>query len=485
MFRPHECVGRSCPCPFWLVIVLARNQGSGSAILRSVVRWSDDGPLHQVTMTGKRSLPTTRESSSGRWIHFESRTRWRGGQGPHRQGNAIVSDHADVRWLVSESARPYLAAAQRSILDQENILSVNKRLRRAISPQRVALTLEMAQLRIRARRKFEQADRMFFTRQSLEQASGELIAQYKALRFGQGEALADICCGIGGDLVSLARRGSIVGFERDPVLAILAEANLLVAGLTGEVQQVEFPDLDPAGFSSFHFDPSRRNHGRKTIGDLLQPSLPSILQWLPRNRPAGIKVAPATPHHPETPELAEREWIGDARECKQQLIWLGGAERHPGGRTATVVRGERIDQYRAVVGAEPGPQLVATGVQDFVYEPHPTLLAAGLTDKLAEETGLARLAVNVAYLTGSSSVDQPMLTPFRVVDVLPLEVRKTARELERLNAGTLEIKKRCVNNVHYAAFKRIRTNGNEPFVVILSPVGEDSAAIIAKRVPGH
>ncbi|MCH2181937.1 MAG: class I SAM-dependent methyltransferase [Mariniblastus sp.] len=393
-----------------------------------------------------------------------------------------MSDHQDVQWLVSDAAGPHLVAAQQSILEQENILTTTKRLRRDMSPQRAALVLEMVQLRIRARRKFERADRMFFTRRSLEQASGESIARYKALRFKRSERLVDICCGIGGDLLSLANRTTAVGFERDPVLAILAEANLLVEGVSAEVQRGEFPSLDPADFSAFHFDPSRRNHGRKTIGDLLQPSLPSILEWIPSDLPVGIKVAPATPPHRETPERAEREWIGDARECKQQLIWLGGAQHLPGGRTATVVRGERVDQYQAVVDSEKMPQLIAAEVQAFLYEPHPTVLAAGLTDELAGEHGLARLAVNVAYLTGPSPIDQPMLTQFQVVDVLPMEVKKTARELERLNAGPLEIKKRCVSNVYYDAFKRITTKGSEPFVVILSPLGEDSVAIIAKRV---
>ena len=395
----------------------------------------------------------------------------------------IVKEYQDVQWLVSCAAFPHLVAAQQSILEQENILTTTKRLRRDMSPERAAMVLEMVQLRIRARKKFQQADKMFFTRQSLEQSSGESIARYKSLRFKKDQRLADICCGIGGDLLSLAGRTQAVGVERDPVLAILAQANLLVAGAAGEVRAAEFPDVDLADFSAFHFDPNRRHYGRKTIGDLLQPSLPSILEWIPKNCSVGIKVAPATPHHRKTPEMAEREWIGDARECKQQLIWLGGAQRLPGGRTATVVRDEKVDHYQAVVGSGELTQWTTDRVQEFVYEPHPTLLAAGLTDSLAEEQGLARLSVNVAYLTGSSSVDHPFLSRFQVLEVLPMEVKKVARELERLKAGPLEIKKRSVSNVYYDAFKRIKTSGSEPLVVILSPLGDGNAAIIAKRVP--
>ena len=156
---------------------------------------------------------------------------------------------------------------------------------------------------------------MFFTRRSLEQASGEFIADYKAKRFKSNEALADICCGIGGDLMSLAKQTKAAGIDQDPVMAILAMANLDVHGLPGVVRQMEFQAVDRADYSAFHFDPNRRNHGRKTIGDLLQPSLPSILEWIPNNVPVAIKVAPATPQHRDTPGVAELEWIGDSRDA--------------------------------------------------------------------------------------------------------------------------------------------------------------------------
>lgn len=393
-----------------------------------------------------------------------------------------MNENLDIRWLVSEPARPYLVDVQSSILDQENILRIAKRLRRDMTPQRAALVMEMAQLRIRARRKFARSDAMFFTRRSLEQASGEFIAEYKALRFKSKESLADICCGIGGDLLSLARHTKAVGIDRDPAVAILAMANLEACGLPGVVRQMDFQAVDQVDFSAFHFDPNRRNHQRKTVGDLLEPSLPSILAWIPDNTPVAIKVAPATPRHKDTPEMAELEWIGDSRECKQQVVWLGGAQQVAGARTATVVRGDSFNQYRSLAGSDEIPQVITDHVKEFVYEPHPAVLASGLTDALAAEHDLARLAANVAYLTGPAELDQPMMAKFRVIDVLPMEVKKTARELERLHAGPVEFKKRSVNTVYYEAFKRIKTRGSEPFVVILSPTARESVAIIAKRV---
>ena len=45
----------------------------------------------------------------------------------------------------------------------------------------------------------------FFTPVGWEQATDELIAAYKASRFPADGPVADLCCGIGGDLLVLAR----------------------------------------------------------------------------------------------------------------------------------------------------------------------------------------------------------------------------------------------------------------------------------------
>ncbi|MCH2179223.1 MAG: class I SAM-dependent methyltransferase [Mariniblastus sp.] len=393
-----------------------------------------------------------------------------------------MNEKQDFEWLVSAQARPFLSDVQCSIAERENILRVAKRLRREMTSQRAAAVLEMAQLRIRGRKKFQRADEMFFTRRSLEQASGEDIAHHKSLRFRVDGVLADICCGIGGDLLALAQRAFSVGIDKEPVTALFAAANLRVNDLPGESRCLKFEEMDSEEFAAFHFDPSRRNHGRKTVGDLLQPSLPSILEWIPEDRPTAIKVAPATPVHHCTPPIAEWEWIGDGRECKQQVIWLGGAQTLPGGRTATVIKDGKSFQFSPPVGSEQLPQNLAAGIGDYVYEPHATILASGLTDAMAAKNDLARLAKNVAYLTGGDCLESPLMSKFQVIDVLPMEVKKIARELVRLDAGVVEYKRRSVSDVFYDAFKRIKTRGSKSFVVLLSPTLRESVAIIAKRV---
>ena len=110
----------------------------------------------------------------------------------------------DYLWLLSESALPVLNQAEEGFRDKVNALTINKRLRKSISPTRAAIVIEQVLLRQRAKVKFERAGELFFTRKSLEQATSGRIARHKASRFAHLPSVADICCGIGGDLIALA-----------------------------------------------------------------------------------------------------------------------------------------------------------------------------------------------------------------------------------------------------------------------------------------
>lgn len=108
----------------------------------------------------------------------------------------------DIRWLVGPEGAGLLAELGRSA---GSLAAIAERLKRRFSPERVHLALEQIELRRRAARKFPDAPRMFFLPETIQQATDRWIAGYKAGRFPAGEPLADLCCGIGGDLLGLWR----------------------------------------------------------------------------------------------------------------------------------------------------------------------------------------------------------------------------------------------------------------------------------------
>lgn len=402
----------------------------------------------------------------------------------------------DFLWLTSEQAQPVLRKVQKAFLEKVNAVRIAKSLRKKFSPSQSALVMEQAQLRIRAQRKFELADEMFFTRRGLEQASGKRIAKYKADHFVEMVNVADICCGIGADLIALSRRGSsdvprtegvppmTVGLDHDPLTCLFARKNLEVNGISVEsatVEEKEFESFSLEGFDGFHVDPDRRTAGRTVVGTRFSPSLTSVFESVGDSVNLAIKVAPATPAQDYFSDRLEREWIGDNRECKQQILWSGPFVKNPGHRTATYV-GKRgvssISIPESEVGVKDDP---VDGIKKYIFEPHPSVLASRLTDALARKFELRRFTLPIVYLTGDHPVKDPLLSQFEVLEIVKLDLRATIKVLNYLGVGEVEIKRRGVDRVSASQFARMKLEGPNKATLILTRTETARVAVIAKR----
>jgi hypothetical protein len=394
----------------------------------------------------------------------------------------LSPDRDDYRWLVSNAAAAWLTQVA---ADTRPLARQTAWLRKELSPARTHLVLEQVELRRRARDKFATPERMFFTRKGLEQATDQWVAAYKAQRFAVGQPVADLCTGVGGDLLALARRGPTVGVERDPLVALLAEANLRALDLGGELRTLDAGAIPLAEFAAWHADPDRRPAGRRTTRiELHEPDLATLAQWLQRQPSAAIKLSPAAEPPSDWQRRAELEWISRAGQCRQLVAWFGTLAREPGHRRATLVSGSAEGPpVLASWAGDPslGPP-VADKVDRYVFDPDPAILAAGLLGVVARAEGLAALAPHGGYLTGSQAVSRPGLPGFEVEAVLPFDVKRLRRLLADRGVGRLEIKKRSVDCDPESLRKKLQLHGDGEGALIVAPCGQGIAAILARRV---
>ncbi|MDG2013775.1 MAG: class I SAM-dependent methyltransferase, partial [Pirellulaceae bacterium] len=335
-----------------------------------------------------------------------------------------MSELEDWRWLVEETTQAWF---QKLAARDADALADLKFLRKqGLSSQRCRLLLEQATLRPLGSRKFERAGSMFFRRQLLEQATGENLARYKAQRYVEAKQVADLCCGLGGDLMALAKVAEATGVDADPVTCLLAAENSRLNSAKVQVVTAlaESHKLDPCCW--VHIDPDRRAAERRTTNlDYFSPTAQFLEQLVQRHPHCGIKLAPATrlPEHWRPDEI---QWLGDRKECKQQIAWFGGTAIHRGARSATAIdqQGNVIFDYLEKAG---GGRALAPRLDDFLYEPHPTLIAGRLVDSLANECRLKRLTEDVAYLTGGDHF-HPALQRFEVLE----KCRADLREVENV-----------------------------------------------------
>ncbi len=385
----------------------------------------------------------------------------------------------DYRWLVSEEAAPWLEHLRGSATP---LVAQTRQLRQSFSAARTHLLLEQVQLRRRAAAKFETAERMFFTARALEQATDQWIAAYKAARFPRRQALADLCCGIGGDLFGLAQSARVTGVDADPVHALLAEANCRAIGLASPTiattDATTFPLED---YAAWHIDPDRRSEGQRTtrLADS-QPSLDALEGMRRRHGHGAIKLAPASVVPPHWAALAERQWIGSGRECRQQVVWFGELARDPGQHSAQVVH--HGDSDGGGLCGLPGADIdTASHIAEYVFEPHAAVLAAQLTGTLAARYGLLGVDATVAYLTSHQLIEDPLLSCFAVVEVFPFDIRKLRRALQARQIGQLEVKKRGVPLDPDTLRQQLKGAGDESATLLITPHAGSVRAILCRR----
>ncbi len=386
----------------------------------------------------------------------------------------------DVRWLTGPDGADVLDWA--STLAGE-LTSRLKHLRAQLPPDRAHLVLQQIDLRRRGREKFAAAERMFFTPRGLEQATDEVIASHKAVRFAGRQQIYDLCTGIGGDLLSLGNCGAAIGFDRDPICATISAANVHALARNNivvrcnDVAAIKLADCD-----AWHIDPDRRPQGRRTTRvELHEPSAASIEELLGMNPNAAVKLAPGASWPNAWCEQAEWEWISRGRECRQLVAWFGEFAQHRGQHRATRL-GFAHDQVHTFLG-QPGEAVpLAPTIDRFIFEPDAAVLAAKLSQALAAKHNLAAVAAGIAYWTGPKPVAEPLLSCFEVTAMIPFNLKKIRALLRDCEAGPLEIKVRGVNYDPSQIRKSLNSVGARPYTLLITRVARQVIAILAKRV---
>src|SRR3989304_7662164 len=179
-------------------------------------------------------------------------------------------DLANFKDLLAPSGQAVLRAAISLEPREANFLSHFQVLSRSSPAGLARAALEIAILRGEAARKFPFADRLYFTREALEQTSSHDVSSYRAERFRTFPFLADLGCSAGGDTLALAAIAPTLGIDLDPLRLAMAQANVeamdlverarfLRADLTQPLPMQRQPGL------ALVFDPARRTAGRRVF----------------------------------------------------------------------------------------------------------------------------------------------------------------------------------------------------------------------------
>ncbi|GAB3069441.1 THUMP-like domain-containing protein [Nocardioides zeae] len=394
-----------------------------------------------------------------------------------------VVDLETFRWLLTHDGRTLLDVAARAYADADGdpVRAAATVRRTEPDPERSAAALTQVGLRVRGVAKFgEDALRMFFTPDGLEQATRRRVADHRAARLAaaQPSSVVDLGCGIGGDLTALARAGVVAaGVDVDPLRVAIAEANLAALGLEGAVTVADATTLPLGGFGVALVDPARRDgRGRVFDADAWVPSWDFVAGLL-TGRPAVAKLAPGLPHD-LVPDGVEAEWVSDRGEVKEAVLW--SPHLAVSRRRATVLRAEGLATLTEEDDPHDGGERPVRGVGRYLYEPDGAVIRAGLVTAVAGAVDGGLLDEHIAYVTSDAGFRTPFAATYEVVEELPYREKALRAALRERGVGRLTIKKRGVDVVPEQLRKRLALRGDAEATVVLTRVAGEGTALLVR-----
>lgn len=394
-------------------------------------------------------------------------------------------DLETFRWLLTHDGRTLLDVAARAYADADGdpVRAAAAVRRTEPDPERSAAALTQVGLRVRGVAKFgEDALRMFFTPDGLEQATRRTVADHRAARLAaaQPSSVVDLGCGIGGDLTALARAGLVAaGIDLDPLRVAMAEANLAALGLDGAATVADATTLPLGGFGVALVDPARRDgRGRVFDADAWVPSWDFVTGLL-TGRPAVAKLAPGLPHD-LVPAGVEAEWVSDRGEVKEAVLW--SPHLAVVRRRATVLRAEGLATLTEEDDPYDGVERPVRAVGRYLYEPDGAVIRAGLVTAVAGAVDGGLLDEHIAYVTSDAGFRTPYAATYEVLEELPYREKALRAALRERGVGRLTIKKRGVDVVPEQLRKRLALRGDAEATVVLTRVAGEGTALLVRPV---
>jgi SAM-dependent methyltransferase len=390
-----------------------------------------------------------------------------------------VVDLEAFRWLLTEPGQQLLTRATHLYVDHAGDpvrTATALRAGRDVAPEHAAAALTQVDLRARAVPKLgEDATRMYFTPEGLEQATRARVAAHRAARvaMAQPTSVLDLGCGIGGDLVALARAGlTVAGVDRDELRVEVARANLAALSLGGAVQVAEAQDVDVTPFGVVFADPARRTaRGRVFDVEGWSPSWDFVTGLL--GRPSVVKVAPGIPHE-QLPHGVEAEWVSDEGDVKEAALW--SPQLATVRRRATVIRGDGL----ASLTDEDDPGGAVRPVGRCLYEPDGAVIRAGLVTAVAAGVNGGLVDEHIAYVTSDDAFRTPFARSYEVLEELPFKEKHLKAALRARGVGRLTIKKRGVDIVPDDLRKRLSLHGEQDATIVMTRVAGKGTCLLVR-----
>jgi hypothetical protein len=127
-------------------------------------------------------------------------------------------------------------------------------------------------------------------------------------------------------------------------------------------------------------------------------------------------------------------------------------------------------------------------VEGYLYEPDGAVIRTGLVADLAVELGGHLVEEHIAYICAPDLVDTPFARAYRVLEVMPYNVKALKAWVKQHGIGVLDIKKRGTSVTPEELRKQLlpgsksagksgKSAGKKTATLVLTRIGEERVAV--------
>ena len=321
---------------------------------------------------------------------------------------------------------------------------------------------------------FPKAEEMLFTREALEQASHFAVARYHASLFPRGELVADLTCGIGADLIALAERGPVIGYEIDAERLEYANHNLKAHGFSGDLRLVDCLSTD-WDFQFAIADPNRRLENRRTLDvEQFNPSPRSLAERMSSLQLGLIKLSPMLSDDVLSIFGSRVEFLSNKGQCPEALVFCG---KKAGLGVAAV----RVTDGAQLLAGDALPSIDEP--LEFLFEADAAAIRAHAMSFIQGPQPIFGVGDSNGYLTSSARTSSDWISPYHVIASGNYDAKSVKAKLRQIGGGKPIIKTRARGVDIRQVQRELTTEGSLEPVVALYSVGPSIRYAILEPMP--
>jgi hypothetical protein len=204
-------------------------------------------------------------------------------------------------------------------------------------------------------------------------------------------------------------------------------------------------------------------------------------------RAIGVKMGPGIPHD-SVPSGCEAQWVSVGGDVTEVTLWFNAVARPGVRRAALVIGSQGAAEITSGEDFDAGPAAAVGPVEGFLYEPDGAVIRAGLVADIAERLGGHLLDEHIAYICAPELHDTPFARAYKVLEVMPYNVKALKAWVKSNGITVLDIKKRGTAVTPEELRKQLLpakpTKGKDAktATLVLTRIGEERVAVVVEPV---